>query len=62
MVQLLGIRLKFLEFYSIIIQDRSIQYATLRQLSFFRVTSTGSTGGKLNTVIGHGNMISRLWT
>ena len=62
MVQLLGIRLKFLEFYSIIIQDRSIQYATLRQLSFFSVTSTGSTGGKLNTVIGHGNMISRLWT
>ena len=63
--QPLEIRMKFLHLLSIILgrsiqfPGRSIQFATHRSLSSFRMTTTS---GVVSTVTGPGIMISRLWT
>ena len=58
MVQPLEIRMKILELLSIIL-GRSIQFATHRTLSSFRMATTSEV---VSTVTGPGIMISRLWT
>ena len=58
MVQLLEIRMEFLELLSIIL-GRSIQFTTHRSPSSFRMTTIS---GVVSTVTGPGIMLSRLWT
>ena len=58
MVQLLEIRMEFLGLLSIIL-GRSVQFATRRSPSSFRMTAIS---GVVSTVTGPGIMMSRLWT